>query len=190
MWRIILIFPVSIVLISGGALGAYQAGVKGEWWDCFGYIGFALLFLGGAVVILRRELWLRRALRRADKLLSAASGGDAVAQCHLADFYDEIGMEAEAFRFYVAAARGGVPEAMYRVGCLLMPGVGAPCREDEEEGIEWLSRAYEAGDARGAGWLAALYEHGSDFTPANADLARLWRERETEAAHANESERK
>lgn len=172
------------MLISGGALGAYQAGVKGERWDCLGFIGLALLFSGGLVVWLRRELWLRRVLRKADELLPAADGGDAAAQCRLADFYDEIGMEAEAFRYYAAAARGGVPEAMYRVGCMLMPGVGAPSREEEAEGIDWLSRAYEAGDARGAGWLAALYEHGTDFTPANADLARLWREREAKAAHA------
>ena len=189
MLRVILTSLVGSIFVLGGVLGAYQAGVKGEWWGCVAFIGCVLLTFGGVVLLLRRELRVWRMRRRADALLRAANGGDAPTQCRLADLYSEIGMEKEAYGFYVAAARGGVAEAMYSVGYMLMPGMGAPCREDEEEGISWLIRAYEAGDARGASLLADLYTHGTDFTPADADLARLWRERDAAAACADEQKR-
>ena len=180
-------------LLLGGAIlfGSFilsvacETGQKGDVWGCVISTLCALFLAVCSVCLLRKWRRERRILRAVDALLPAARSGDAVAQCRVADLYSEAGMCAEAYRFYTAAARGGVAAAMYQLGLDLMPGVGAPCREDEQEGIDWLSRAYEAGDARGADLLADLYEYGTEFTPADPALAHLWRTRATECKKAD-----
>ena len=94
---------------------AWHTGQQGDVWDCIICVVNVPLFAVGSVLYLRRWRWERRVLKMADVLLPAACSGDAAAQRRMADLYSELGMDAEAYRFYTAAAKGGDAIAMCRL---------------------------------------------------------------------------
>jgi TPR repeat protein len=87
---------------------------------------------------------------------------------------------AAAFSTFQRLAAAGNAEAMGYVGIMRMTGQGtAP---NDSAGVDWLSRAVEAGDARAMYVLGLAYEHGKEGVDQNeTDAVRMYR-----AAHARE----
>jgi TPR repeat protein len=56
------------------------------------------------------------------------------------------------------AANGGSPEAMVLLGACLEDGKGLP--PNEVEGVKWIRKAAELGNAWGQGWLGLMYDMG------------------------------
>lgn len=147
------------------------------------------------------HLWL------GEYFLDSARGGDpeegldqykaiaeknAEAAARLSDYYWDLVMPdglddeewcAELFKWTVIAARLDPGEYEYRLGWLLLDGIG--CDADEEEAMKCLHTAYEHGDWRGAKTIADLLSNKLENIPDNnleekksieKDIA-LWKDR-------------
>ena len=167
-------FCLCIAFTLGSVALAVLRWRSGTWVDLAIAVVSALFFGVGVVIFLREwreKAELRRSVR---KLLPAADGGDAQAQYCVACMLSELGQETMACRYFTAAAESGHADAMFYLGIALLPGIGASCREDEQEGIAWLRRADAAGSEDAAEWLAPIYEYGTRFTPADTEEACRW----------------
>jgi len=112
---------------------------------------------------------------RIEKLIAAASGGDAAAQHDLGLIYvrgegvprnPALGAE-----WLEKSAAAGKPEAQYRLGVLHEQGVGV--RQDNETAFRWYRRGALQGHLRAQHNLATLYAEGKG-TPRNYSEALRW----------------
>jgi TPR repeat protein len=99
--------------------------------------------------------WLNRLL---------AGLGSPAAQCARAEALADRESHAAAFPLFAGAARAGLGRAQFRLGRCYLLGLGVPA--SMPEGLRWLRRAGESGDAAAQTQLAALVLQGvSDRDP-------------------------
>jgi len=84
--------------------------------------------------------------------------GAPAAQFARAEALAKRELHTAALPLFVRAARGGLAPAQYRLGRCYLMGLGVP--PSMPEGIRWLTRAAEAGDASAQTQLAALAMQG------------------------------
>ena len=83
--------------------------------------------------------------------------------------------DAKASLFYLSmkAAERGEAEAMNNVGAFYLQGYGT--QQDVQKGLEWLTKAAEAGVKQSQYSLSQLYEKGAFGVPADAKKAAYWK---------------
>lgn len=112
-----------------------------------------------------------------DALKQAAELGYAPAQLYIASLYEEglKGLPADlpkARAWTRRAADSGNPRAMFAYGMHLFQGTGGPRNADE--GLNWLTRAAEAGVVDSQFNLAQLYETGEGGVQTDTVAAFKW----------------
>jgi len=112
------------------------------------------------------RVWCRR----------AAEGGDADAQCEIADECED---EVECASWYRKAAEQGNAYGQLMLGKKLLSGKGVPL--DCGAGVEWIRKAAEQGNAGAQCELGKLYEEGRGVAQ-NLSLAIGWLRKAAEQA--------
>jgi localization factor PodJL len=110
-----------------------------------------------------------------EKLIKAATAGDAAAAFEVASRYaegDRVPKDlAKAAEWYGRAAEGGVAVAQYRLGSLYERGQGVG--KDLAKAVVWYQRAADQGNVNAMHNLAVLMSEGADGPP-DQDKALQW----------------
>lgn len=113
-----------------------------------------------------------------------AEAGDAEAQCWLGSLYangEGVNVDdAEALRWYVAAAKQGNHMAQANAGAFMFMGRGTA--KNAAEAVKWLTQAADGSDFNGLFNLAVLYSKG-DGVPADQEKAAGLYRRAAELGH-------
>ena len=119
-------------------------------------------------------------------LREAAEGGDAKAQFHLGECYENgkgVATNAtEAIKWYRAAAEQGYVKAQYRLAMRYVFGRGVD--KDEVEGGKWIRKAVDQGDADGQTILGRMYRDGFEGVKKDEAEAATWFRKAAEQGHA------
>jgi TPR repeat protein len=116
---------------------------------------------------------------RLPELLQAAKNRDAKAMvlAGLAYANEQVNgvfiSEAEALRWFQAAAKAGNPMGMFFFGARLADGNGAP--QNEVEAVRWFRTAATAGHARSMFNLGLMLEQGRGAAKNETEAARWYR---------------
>eukprot|EP00727_Mastigamoeba_balamuthi_P007749 m51a1_g3595 hypothetical protein (598) ;mRNA; r:1176176-1179089 len=124
----------------------------------------------------------------------AARAGHADAMCALAGICEAGGDPARALRLYRSAARLGSARGQHGLGVMLAYGRGADPADPEgpagalearqAEGVAWIRRAAEQGDAQALERLGDLYWFGDGGLRADLEAALAWYRRAAAAGSA------
>lgn len=122
--------------------------------------------------------------------LPKAEAGDAEAQFDVGNMYEKgngvAKDEANAFEWYVKAAKQNHDKAAFEVGFAYLRGVGVS--QDYDKAMKWLSNAAEYNNVRAYYFLGTMYEKGNGV-PVDLEKALRWYTRASKGGYAVAEER-